>query len=64
MTIRDLDEKLVGILSEYSNELRDRFPDDGRESVSKSDLSELSRQTFYALNEMRKSIIEYLSEDR
>lgn len=64
MDIRELDEKLTKALSDFSSEMQAQYDDYSKEPVTGGDLSELSRQTFYVLDDFRKNIISYLESNR
>lgn len=60
MTIKELDQRLTLVLEDFSSEMRSEYDDYSNEPVTGGDIAQLSRQTFYALDEFRKEIIKYL----
>ena len=63
MTTKDLDKMLSNIADDFANEARTLFPEGSTEPVTSGDLSELAKQTFYALIEYKKAIIQYLDRN-
>lgn len=57
MDTQDLDKQLTKALTAFSSEMRNQYDDYSKDPVCGGDLAELSRQTFYVLDEFRKSII-------
>lgn len=64
MTIKELDQRLTLVLEDFSSEMRSEYDDYSNEPVTGGDIAQLSRQTFYALDEFRKEIIKYLESNR
>lgn len=64
MTIKELDQRLTLVLEDFSSEMRSEYDDYSNEPVTGGDIAQLSRQTFYALDEFRKEIIKYLESKR
>lgn len=64
MTIRELDQRLTVALDDFSSEMRSQYDDYSKEPVVSGDIAQLSRQTFYVLNEFKKEIIKYLESNR
>ncbi|OUN07137.1 hypothetical protein B5G43_05905 [Flavonifractor sp. An92] len=61
MTVHELDKRLGAALDNFASEMQAQYDDYSKEHAVKGDIAELSRQTFYALNEFRKEIISYLN---
>lgn len=64
MTIRELDQRLTMALDDFSSEMCSQYDDYSKEPVVSGDIAQLSRQTFYVLNEFKKEIIKYLESNR
>ena len=64
MTIRELDQRLTVALDDFSSEMRSQYDDYSKEPVVSGDIAQLSRQTFYVLNEFKKEISKYLESKR
>ena len=64
MTTRELNQRLEKVLNNFSSEIQREYDDYSKEPVTGGDLSQLSRQTFYALDDFRKEIIQYLESNR
>lgn len=64
VTIKELDQRLTLVLEDFSSEMRSEYDDYSNEPVTGGDIAQLSRQTFYALDEFRKEIIKYLESNR
>ena len=62
MTNSQLDSELTKALQVFSNEIRSMYEEASNEPATKNDINELARQTFYTLDEFRKSILKYLDE--
>lgn len=62
MNLRDLETELDKALTDFSDETRLLFPEGKNLPVDNRDISDLSKQTFYALNEFKKSILKYLKD--
>ena len=60
MNANQLNEQLVEALESFRTEIESQFPDDSKSPATISDLQELARQTFYAMDIMREKIIAYL----
>lgn len=63
MTTQQLDQKLKEIQNDYSEQIRSSYPENSSEPVTKADIHELARQTFYVLDTFRTNIIDYLSQN-
>lgn len=61
MNKAQLKVKLDKALYDFSDEIKLNYKDGGEAPVNESDISELARQTFYALSEFEKAILEYLN---
>lgn len=64
MTTYELDKKLTEALDNFSSEMRGQYDDYSKDPVIGGDIAELSRQTFYVLDEFRKELINYLESNR
>lgn len=64
MDINSLDKKLDKALTDFSEEIRLNYRDGDKTPATNGDVSELARQTFYALDTFRKEIIVYLKSNR
>lgn len=65
MRVNNLDAQLESAISSYKNEIKTIFEDESKVPATHGDLNELARQTFYTLDTMRESIIQYLkSQER
>lgn len=64
MTIKELDDRLSKVVDDFAAEMSGQYDNYSKEAASRADISELSRQTFYALNEFRKEIINYLKSQQ
>ena len=62
MNINKLDQQLTDIVNTYSDNVRSLYKEGSHEPATEHDINELARQTFYALDEFRKNIINYLKE--
>ena len=62
MNIKDLDNKLISVLQEYSERMRTSYKEDSNTPIAEADIAEYARQTFYTLDDFRKAIIEFLKE--
>lgn len=60
--ISELDRILSQIAEDFATETKMLFPEGNSEPVTSGDLSELSRQVFYALNEYKKAIVKALND--
>lgn len=64
LDINTLDKKLDKIVMDFASEIQLNYHDGDQTPAAKEDISELARQTFYALGEFRKEIIAYLKTAR
>lgn len=62
MQISELDRILSQIAEDFATETKMLSPEGNSEPVTSGDLSELSRQVFYALNEYKKAIVKALND--
>lgn len=62
MDKQELNRMLSKIASDFASDTRSLFPEGSTEPATIGDLTELARQTFYALDAYRKSIIMYLND--
>ena len=62
MNIRDLSKSFEQSADDFSSSFSSYLADSGLSSELKDVLDELSRQSFYALRETQKSLIQYLEE--
>ena len=60
MTKQELDAKLTQALESYKADTIALSDPYGKSPVTDGDLHEFARQTFYALNEFKTAILEYL----
>ena len=60
MTKQELDAKLTQALESYKTDTIALFDPYGKRPVTDGELYEFARQTFYALNEFKTAILEYL----
>lgn len=63
MTTKELDKMLSKIADDFASETRALFPEGSSEPVTSGDLSELAKQTFYALIEYKNAITQYLDRN-
>lgn len=64
MTTEMLNQRLKSALDNFEEETRREFDEYSKDSVTKGEIAELSKQTFYALDAFRKEIIQYLDSNR
>lgn len=62
METKKLEQFLDNVLSDYSERIRSIFPEGSSDPVNSSDLCEIGRQTFYALDSFKKEIIDFLKD--
>lgn len=61
MNLKELETRLDEIVDDYASEVKANVHNiDG--PVTKGDIEELGRQTFYALNSFKREFIAYLKE--
>ena len=60
MNIEQLNKNLEKVTLLFSEGIRSQFKEGSQNPATESDINELARQTFYALEDFRKYIIEYL----
>lgn len=60
MTIHELEKELDKAVIDFSDEIRSEYRDASKNPATEGDISELARQTFYALDSFKASIIKYL----
>ncbi len=63
MDTTKLDRNLDQILQDFASETRMLFSENSKEPASIEDISDLAKQTFYALNSMKKEIIDFLNNN-
>ena len=62
MTANELNKNLNEVLDRFSQTTHAMFEEADQTPATKNDLFNLSRETFYALNDFRKEIIAYLDK--
>lgn len=60
MTTKELDSKLSQALADFSSEMAMQYSDYSKDPAVGGDIAQVSRQTFYLLDEFRKQIIMFL----
>ena len=60
MSKKDLQHSLDNALKDFADEMRTNFNEQSQEPATKADIAEIARQTFYALSEFEKAILNYL----
>lgn len=60
MNVNELEQKLDKALIDFSDDLGHRYDDYDNTSAVKSDISQVARQTYYAMNEFKNEIIKFL----
>lgn len=60
MTKSELNQKLSDSLQSFSEELHSMYKEGSNTPVTEDDLHVLARNVFYALDDFRKFILEYL----
>ncbi len=63
MNLNDLEKSLDVALKDFADEMQLIYRSSTQEFATMDDINELSRQTFYAMNEFKKSIISYLKDN-
>lgn len=63
MTTKELNQRLEKVLSNFSSEMQREYDDYSKSPTTGGDIAQLSRQTFYALDDFRKEIIQYLESN-
>lgn len=62
MTNSELNSELDKALESFKAEIQSRYAEGSSNPATEHDINELARQTFYTLDEFRKSILKYLDE--
>lgn len=60
MTKAQLNDKLTNTLVLFSEEIKSKYNEFDQTPATKADVAEVARQAFYALNDFKNAIIEYL----
>jgi len=60
LNCHNLEQKLDKIITDFSEEVRLNYSEDSKELATGRDISELARQTFYAMNGFKDEIIKFL----
>lgn len=63
MSINELEKELDEAITDFSSEIRFQYHEGSRNVVNETDINELARQTFYALDRFKDSIIKYLKNN-
>jgi hypothetical protein len=62
LDIKDLEQKLNDSLDDYAGNINSLFDSCGSHQITNSEAHALGKQVFYALNDFKKNIIEYLKQ--
>ncbi len=64
MTVKELDQRLETVVDHFTEEMRNTYDDYSSAPATGSDIAQVARQTFYALNAFRQEIVKYLEANR
>lgn len=63
MTINELDKELAKAMENFADMVKTNYEEYSEKPATHGDICELSRQTFYALGDMKDAIIKYLESN-